>query len=86
VKKVLVVVLLSVFGFAGEPRSPEKIVDCEKILQNGTIEEIQRSGCCSWHQGVCDCSAGGRVVCCDGTFSPSCTCRGGEPTIGKKDL
>jgi len=34
---------------------------------------MARSGCCSWHGGVCDC-IGGRVVCCDGTFSPSCTC------------
>lgn len=36
-------------------------------------EEIPRSGCCSWHRGVCNC-IGGRVVCCDGTFSPSCLC------------
>ena len=36
-------------------------------------QKIARSGCCSWHGGVCDC-IGGRVVCCDGTFSPSCTC------------
>ena len=36
-------------------------------------EEIARSGCCSWHRGVCDCYLG-RVVCCDGTFSPSCLC------------
>lgn len=35
--------------------------------------EVARSGCCSWHGGVCDCVRG-RVVCCDGTFSPSCTC------------
>jgi len=35
--------------------------------------EIAERGCCSWHGGVCDC-IGGRVVCCDGTFSPSCTC------------
>ena len=33
-----------------------------------------KSGCCSWHDGVCGCSSGGRVVCCDGTLSPSCTC------------
>ncbi len=33
----------------------------------------QRSGCCSHHGGVCGCS-GGRAVCCDGTFSPSCGC------------
>lgn len=35
--------------------------------------QIARSGCCSWHGGVCGC-IGGRVVCCDGTFSPTCTC------------
>lgn len=35
--------------------------------------EIARSGCCSWHGGVCDCFLG-RVVCCDGTLSPSCLC------------
>ena len=31
-------------------------------------------GCCSHHGGVCGCSSGGRSVCCDGTYSPSCTC------------
>jgi len=36
-------------------------------------QKLARSGCCSWHGGVCDC-IGGRVVCCDGTFSPTCTC------------
>ena len=34
---------------------------------------IAKSGCCSWHHGVCGCR-GGRVVCCDGTLSPTCTC------------
>ena len=32
-----------------------------------------RSGCCSWHGGVCGCS-NGRAKCCDGTLSPSCDC------------
>lgn len=36
-------------------------------------QQIARSGCCSHHGGVCGCS-GGRVVCCDGIYSPSCTC------------
>lgn len=35
--------------------------------------EIAQQGCCSWHQGVCGCS-GTRVLCCDGTLSPSCKC------------
>lgn len=33
-----------------------------------------RSGCCSWHGGVCGCSSSGRAVCCDGALSPSCGC------------
>jgi hypothetical protein len=36
--------------------------------------EVNRRGCCSWHGGVCGCK-GGRIVCCDGIYSPSCTCR-----------
>jgi hypothetical protein len=36
-------------------------------------QDIERRGCCSWHGGSCDCSFG-RVVCCDGTLSPSCGC------------
>lgn len=31
-------------------------------------------GCCSHHGGVVGCSSGGRKICADGTFSPSCTC------------
>lgn len=30
-------------------------------------------GCCSSHGGQCGCSMG-RVVCCDGSMSPSCRC------------
>ncbi len=36
-------------------------------------DKLARRGCCSWHGGVCGCS-GGRAVCCDGSFSPSCGC------------
>lgn len=32
-----------------------------------------QSGCCSWHGGESYCS-GGRWVCADGTYSPTCTC------------
>lgn len=37
------------------------------------IEDPSRSGCCSWHGGVCGCSYG-RAMCCDGQLSPSCGC------------
>ena len=36
---------------------------------------LLRRGCCSWHGGVCGCDdATDRIVCCDGTYSPSCRC------------
>jgi len=35
--------------------------------------DVERRGCCSWHQEVCGCSAG-RAVCCDGMLSPTCGC------------
>ena len=54
----------------------ELIPDDNMILaKNFSVEEEQR-GCCSWHGGVCGCdSLSGRVICCDGTLSPTCTCR-----------
>ncbi|MBI4412670.1 MAG: hypothetical protein HY541_09335 [Deltaproteobacteria bacterium] len=39
---------------------------------------IAGSGCCSWHGGACGCSLG-QVVCCDGTYSPSCDCNADSP-------
>lgn len=36
-------------------------------------DKIQKSGCCSYHGGVCGCSAG-RALCCDGTLSSACGC------------
>jgi hypothetical protein len=33
----------------------------------------QGQGCCSYHGGECGCSDG-RDVCCDGTYSPTCSC------------
>jgi len=39
----------------------------------GDNKGVNRSGCCSWHQGVCGCS-NGRALCCDGTLSPTCGC------------
>lgn len=40
------------------------------LKSSGTIS---KSGCCSWHGGVCGCT-GSRQLCCDGSLSPSCTC------------
>ena len=47
---------------------------CEQLKSEGaTPEQLAQQGCCSWHGGVCGCN-NGRKVCCDGTYSPSCTC------------
>lgn len=47
---------------------------CEAGSQSGPIA---RRGCCSWHGGVCGCDEyRDRIICCDGTLSPSCTCSG----------
>ena len=63
-------------------------INLPKILNSGYTskdivisdkEIIARRGCCSWHGGVCGC-ANGRVVCCDGTYSPSCTCHHDDKT------
>lgn len=37
-------------------------------------------GCCSHHKGQCGCE-GGRVVCCDGSLSPSCRCEKDEGAV-----
>lgn len=55
---------------------------CQKLKNNGASDDvIAKRGCCSWHGGICGCTSG-RVVCCDNTYSPSCTCNKEElPTI-----
>lgn len=35
-------------------------------------QQSQR-GCCSWHDGICGCD-NGKTVCCDGSYSPTCSC------------
>lgn len=35
--------------------------------------DTNKSGCCSWHGGVCGCYMG-RAQCCDGQPSPTCGC------------
>jgi hypothetical protein len=58
------------------------------IFLSGPVDA--RRGCCSWHGGVAGCDREvGRIVCRDGTYSPTCTCekrnawivRDGEKTM-----
>jgi len=41
---------------------------------NENLNLAQLEGCCSWHDGICGCNWDGRVICCDGTLSPTCYC------------
>jgi hypothetical protein len=77
-----IVYAVSVIGFnsvshADDFKNSESAISIQnlklEIATSNTEQKVARSGCCSWHGGVCDCISG-RVVCCDGTFSPSCTC------------
>jgi hypothetical protein len=46
---------------------------CDQEASEATEGDQAGQGCCSWHGGQCGCSSG-RVVCCDGQYSPSCGC------------
>jgi len=35
--------------------------------------QVSQTDCCKGHKGVCGCRAG-KIVCCDNTISPTCTC------------
>jgi hypothetical protein len=37
------------------------------------VAQVSQTDCCKGHKGVCGCRAG-KIVCCDGTGSPNCTC------------
>lgn len=43
------------------------------VIASPDCNILNRSGCCSRHNGVCGCE-NGRAKCCDGTLSPSCGC------------
>lgn len=57
------------------PRSSEAGWIINKNIAKVAFTDIteQKRGCCSWHGGVCGCR-NGRVLCCDGTLSPTCRC------------
>jgi hypothetical protein len=47
---------------------------CEAVMKSGASREmLAQQACCQKNQGVCGCRAG-KIVCCDKSFSPTCTC------------
>jgi len=50
---------------------------CVQQADNDEPSLLAGRGCCSHHKGQCGCE-GGRVLCCDGSLSPSCRCEKDE--------
>lgn len=78
-KKMLLLAacILSLSAFAEDQDPPE----CQ-VFTDG--QKVAQQGCCSWHGGMCGCQ-GGRVVCCDGRYSPSCTCNKEDAEVKEVD-
>lgn len=73
---------LNAFSIYGDTREFQASKPVSNINQNVSLENVEvvstiiaKRGCCSWHGGVCGCNEQGRVICCDGTLSPTCRCR-----------
>jgi hypothetical protein len=52
---------------------------CDGAVQAGAAGDrlAQQPACCKANKGVCGCRAG-KIVCCDKTFSDTCTCNRDE--------
>jgi hypothetical protein len=82
--KILFLVISIVFSSSISLFQIENNKDIVEFSKSENIFEVQKRGCCSWHGGVAGCS-GGRVVCSDGSLSPSCTCNSTiDPLVGCK--
>ena len=84
----LLFLLLAVPAFADAPTAPQTIISdqCATTLQPDDLPGIVEAarGCCSHHGGMYGQCSNGRVVCRDGTLSPSCKCRADSETQGDK--
>ena len=75
----LLFLLLATPAFADEPATPRPITadQCTTTAQPDDLPGILEAarGCCSHHGGMSGQCSNGRVVCKDGSISPSCKCR-----------
>ena len=54
---------------------------CPAANDRGSLTaQVSQSDCCKGHKGVCGCRAG-KIVCCDNTISPNCTCHGDQGLV-----
>jgi hypothetical protein len=64
---------------AGDKAAPA-VNPCPVLGERVNLAETSQSECCKGHKGVCGCRAG-KIVCCDGTASATCTCHGEDGFI-----
>lgn len=63
---------------AASATTPTALQACPQSSERGfDTAQISQSDCCKGHKGVCGCRAG-KIVCCDNTTSPNCTCHGDQ--------
>lgn len=82
----VVVIVLALASAQGTQASEEKAAEADAAAPQALCATpltqsfllLSGRGCCSHHRGQCGCQEG-RVVCCDGTLSPSCRCAAAEP-------
>lgn len=81
---LVVVAALCSTSFADEMSQPKEANPpapvCSQPEDSKESMTLAGRGCCSHHKGQCGCE-GGRVVCCDGSFSPSCRCEKDEELV-----
>lgn len=80
--------LLAAPAFVDEPAAPQTITadQCGPTTQADDLPGIIEAarGCCSHHGGMSGQCSNGRVVCKDGSISPSCKCRADSDVQGDK--
>jgi len=69
----LFVLSLPVQAAPASPVPAASSVPSPRPCDTGTMTTIAGNGCCQDHKGVCGCRAG-RIVCCDGSASDTCSC------------
>lgn len=74
----LLLMLMCAQGALADEGTLIKDVQASRATECTTRQTVEDAtlvgrGCCSHHKGQCGCE-GGRVVCCDGSLSPSCRC------------
>jgi len=65
-----------------ETAQPDQVSACTASITGAAAgEAVAQQACCKGNKGVCGCRAG-KIVCCDKTFSDTCTCNRDEAPAG----